>query len=98
MTDELDMWDAHACGLTADPDGVRLASVRTGADRARPRGRAATYSVGAPAYVPYRSTTVPCPDLGREMAESIMQAVHAPELLRGIETSPLADIALRTAA
>lgn len=98
MTSTPDVWDAQDCGLISGPALDLLSGVHTIADGPQAPDGATTYMVGEPAYVPYRSTTMPCPDDGYEMAEHVMRAIHSPELRESVRTSPLADIADRTTA
>jgi hypothetical protein len=92
-----DVWDAQRCGLIG---GSAVHSLLTGlttvTDGPSARDGATTYMVGEPDYVPYRSTTMPCPLEGYQLAQRVMRAVRAPEIRPSVEASPIADIAART--
>ncbi|MFJ9626209.1 hypothetical protein ACIRU8_00790 [Streptomyces sp. NPDC101175] len=94
-----DAWDIERGGLITDPAALALLDpIHTVDDGPAAPDGATTYLTGEPAYVPYSTATMPCPDSGLSMARRIMRAVYEPELLHAVETGPLADIARRTTA
>lgn len=98
MTKKPDIWDAQDCGLTTGPALDLLTDIHPVTDDPQTRDGAGTYLVGEPAYVPYRSATMPCPEDGLDMAEQVMRTIHSPELRHSVRSSPLADVARRTTA